>query len=112
MYAWAMRAGGWLVEAVVNGEEALWVAPDFEPDVIVMDLRLPVIDGLEATRRLKADTRTMHIPVVVCSGVEGSRAQVSARQAGCDAFIPKPCLPEHLRALLESLVRGRGDSSA
>lgn len=110
MYAWCMRAAGWIVEAVANGEEALFLTPAFEPDVIVMDLRLPVIDGLQATRRLKANEATGHIPVVACSGLDWARVEALARQAGCDAFVAKPCQPEELRAVVEDLVR-RGASS-
>src|SRR5258708_30085721 len=53
MYAWCMRAAGWIVETAADGADALLLAPVFEPDVIVMDLHLPTVDGIEATRRLK-----------------------------------------------------------
>jgi CheY-like chemotaxis protein len=105
-----MRAAGWVVEAVANGEEALFLTPAFEPDVIVMDLRLPVVDGLQATRRLKANEATGHIPIVACSGIDWTRAEALARQAGCDAFVAKPCLPEDLRTLVEDLVRRESSS--
>jgi two-component system cell cycle response regulator DivK len=107
LYAWCLRAAGWVVDAVSNGEEALFVAPAFTPNVIVMDLRLPGIGGLEASRRLKASPTTGHIPIVGISGVDPSRAHDLAEEAGCDEFMAKPCPPEHLRALLEYLVTGR-----
>lgn len=105
LYAWCLRAAGWLVDAVPNGAEALVVAPDVAPDVIVMDLHLPVIDGLEAARRLKADPRTAHIPIVAISGIDRGRGDALATAAGCAAFVAKPCVPEELRELLEGLVR-------
>jgi two-component system cell cycle response regulator DivK len=108
MYAWCMRAAGWLVWTVTDGEQALSIASQVAPDVIVMDLRLPVIDGVEATRALKTDPDTRHIPVVGCSGVGGGHSEVLAREAGCDEFVAKPCPPEDLRALLEGLVAKRG----
>jgi two-component system cell cycle response regulator DivK len=111
MYAWCMRAAGWNAEAVADGAEALFVAADFAPDVIVMDLRLPVIDGLQATRRLKEDPLTRKIPVVAISGGDRSQTEALAMVAGCEAFVPKPCPPEDLRALLERLVAGRDDPS-
>lgn len=111
MYAWCMRAAGWNVEDVADGAEALFVAEHFEPDVIVMDLRLPVIGGLEATRRLKADPRTRHIPVVALSGADRSQTEAEAMAAGCEEFVPKPCPPQDLRALLEKLVTGGERSS-
>jgi CheY-like chemotaxis protein len=109
-YSCYMRSAGWAVEAVTDGEEALFIATAFAPDVIVMDLRLPVLGGLEATRRLKRDPRTQHILVVVCSG--HSQLRVEARKAGCDEFVAKPCEPETLCTLLENLVAGRTGSDA
>lgn len=73
LYAWAMRAAGWLVETVPDGKTAILQAASFAPDVIVMDLHLPVLDGYEATRRLRADDATHDIPVVVCTAFAGSR---------------------------------------
>ncbi len=108
MYAWSMRAAGWLVEEAANGEAALYAAALFEPDVIVMDLRLPVLDGIEATRRLKETELTRHIPIVACSALD--RAEAEAKNAGCSAFVTKPCPPEDLRVLVESLARNRGPS--
>ena len=107
MLAWCFRAGGWLVEGVVNGREGLVAASLLEPDVIFMDLDLPVVDGLEAIRRLKRDEDTRQIPVVACTGVGGPSAERDARAAGCDAFLVKPCEPEVIRALMEALVTGR-----
>jgi len=105
MYAWCMRAAGWIVEVAHDGQEALTAASDFGPDVIVMDLRLPVLDGLDATRMLKSDPDTRLIPIVGCSGVDGPEAETLAREAGCDRFVAKPCPPEDLRTLLENIVR-------
>jgi two-component system cell cycle response regulator DivK len=104
MYAWCMRAAGWIVEVVRDGHDALTAASEFAPDVIVMDLRLPVLDGLDATRLLKADPDTRLIPVVGCSGIDGAQAETLAKEAGCDRFVAKPCSPEDLRILLESMV--------
>jgi len=112
MYAWAFKAGGWLVQVAVNGHEAVAMAPLFEPDVIVMDLHLPVVDGFEAIRRLREVERTRRIPVVALSGAERSKAEILARQAGCDAFLAKPFLPEDLRAFLDVLLSEWNDSSA
>src|SRR5213076_337586 len=79
-----------------NGMEALERAVDGNPDVILMDLSLPVMDGWEATRRLKADKRTAAIPVVALTGHALAGISEGAKQAGCDAFVTKPCLPEDL----------------
>jgi two-component system cell cycle response regulator DivK len=108
MYAWSMRAAGWLIEEAADGEAALYAAALFEPDVIVMDLRLPVLDGIEAMRCLKETELTRHIPIVACSALD--HAVADARNAGCSAFVVKPCPPEDLRALVEGLARNRGPS--
>lgn len=108
MYAWSMRAAGWLVEEAADGEAALYAAALFEPDVIVMDLRLPVLDGIEAMRCLKETELTRHIPIVACSALD--HAMADAKNAGCSAFVAKPCPPDDLRALVERLVRSRDSS--
>jgi two-component system cell cycle response regulator DivK len=112
LYAWCLRAAGWLVEGVANGEEVLFVASAFAPNIIVMDLRLPVIDGLEASRLLKANPVTTHIPIVAISGTDPVKAEALAKEAGCKAFVAKPYPPELLRALLEALLTGRNGSCA
>jgi CheY-like chemotaxis protein len=76
--------------------EALQRALDSAPDIILMDLSLPVMDGWEATRRLKADKRTASIPVVALTGHALAGISEGAKKAGCDAFVTKPCLPEDL----------------
>src|SRR5262245_54186587 len=79
-----------------NGMEALERAVETAPDIIVMDPSLPVMDGWEATRRLKADKRTAPIPVVALTGHALAGISEGAKKAGCDAFVTKPCLPEDL----------------
>jgi CheY-like chemotaxis protein len=76
--------------------EALQRAVEDQPDIILMDLSLPVMDGWEATRRLKADQRTAWIPVVALTGHALAGISDGALKAGCDAFVTKPCLPEDL----------------
>ncbi len=100
-----MRAAGWLVEAVPNGEAALFVAAVLAPDAIILDLRPPVVSGLEAIRRLKRDEDTKHIPVVAISALAPSVGE-EARVAGCDEFVAKPLDPESLPDLLEALLAG------
>jgi CheY-like chemotaxis protein len=104
MYAWVMRAAGWQVDTVNDGLEALIMAVSTEPDVIVMDVNLPVMDGLEATRRLKADPRTASIPVVACTA-SGEVLHEEMVGAGFDELVSKPCSPEELRDVVERLVR-------
>src|SRR5204862_5620766 len=74
------------------------------PDIVLMDLALPRMDGWEATRRLKADPRTRHIPVVALTGHALAGHAEGARDAGCDAFVTKPCLPDALVAEIRRLL--------
>jgi two-component system cell cycle response regulator DivK len=96
MYAEYLAYSGFRVAEATNGVEALEKAFELLPDVILMDLSLPGMDGWAATRRLKTDERTRRIPVVALTGHALAGASESARQAGCDAFVTKPCLPDEL----------------
>jgi two-component system cell cycle response regulator DivK len=96
MYSEYLSYSGFEVVEAANGMEALQQAIDSAPDIILMDLSLPVMDGWEATRRLKADKRTARIPVVALTGHALAGISEGAKRAGCDAFVTKPCLPEDL----------------
>jgi len=106
MYAEYLDFSGFDVVEAENGMEALQRALETEPDIILMDLSLPVMDGWEATRRLKADKKTRGIPIVALTGHALQGTEEGAKKAGCDAFITKPCLPAalvtHLQAQLAS----------
>jgi len=96
MYSEYLQYSGFDVVEATNGMEALKSAVESSPDIILMDLSLPVMDGWEATRRLKADERTASIPVVALTGHALAGISEGAKRAGCDAFVTKPCLPEDL----------------
>ena len=104
MYAAYLRFSGFIVVEAVTGMEAIEMALATPPNLIVMDLSLPGMDGWEATRRLKNDPNTKHIPIIVVSGhaLEGSVR--AAKMAGCDAFLRKPCLPQALLAEVKKLL--------
>jgi len=106
MYAEFLAYQGFRVIQAANGVEALDQAFTNRPDIIIMDLSLPVMDGWEATRRLKADERTRRIPVVALTGHALAGHSKGAQEAGCDSFLAKPCLPDQLvaeiRRMLES----------
>jgi CheY-like chemotaxis protein len=96
MYRDYLEFSGFRVETARDGREAIEKAHHLMPDLILMDLSLPGIDGWEATSRLKQNPATMHLTIVALSAhalaAEGDRA----REAGCDGFIAKPCLPHEL----------------
>ena len=112
MYTEYLEFSGFDVVEAGNGMEALQKAVDASPDIILMDLSLPVMDGWEATRRLKADARTSAIPVVALTGHALAGISEGAKKAGCDAFVTKPCLPEDLvREIRRILDRPRSSAS-
>jgi len=77
-----------------NGIDAVDTAVKLLPDLILMDLSLPLMGGCEATRLLKSDARTSNIPIIALTGHHNFAEM--ARQAGCDAFLTKPCPPDRL----------------
>lgn len=87
---------GFRVAEAQNGIEAIEQARLVMPDLILMDLSMPIVDGWEATRRLKADATTKAIPVVAFTGHAMAGYSESARSSGCDVVITKPCLPQDL----------------
>jgi CheY-like chemotaxis protein len=90
-----------------DGESALALARREHPDAIVMDLAIPGIDGWEAARRLKADARTADIPIIALTAFAMRGDEERAREAGCDAYLPKPCRPQAIRELVGSLLARR-----
>lgn len=113
MYSAYLRFQGLEVVEAANGTEALEHAFARQPDLVVMDLSLPGVDGWQATRILKADARTKDIPVIAVTGHALAGAPERAAEAGCDGFLTKPCLPEDLlREIQRMLERFRdGDQS-
>ena len=91
-----LRSAGFRVETAMDGREAVEKARLLRPDVVVMDLALPEMDGWEATHRIKSDPLTRHMPVVAFTGHAFQQSKESARQAGCDAFLTKPLDPVRL----------------
>ncbi len=104
IYVLFLKFSGFRIAEAENGVEALEKATTLLPDVIVMDLSLPVMDGWEATRRLKRDPRTKKIPVVVLTGHALPEHAQAAREAGCDLVITKPCLPDQLMDALRRIL--------
>ena len=88
-----------LVEAT-DGEAGVTMAQQILPDLILMDVQLPKLSGLEATRRLKADPRTAHIPIIVVTSFALSGDEQRAMEAGASAYIAKPYSPRELVALI------------
>jgi CheY-like chemotaxis protein len=92
----ALAAAGYRVVGAGNGIDAVDSAVRLQPDLILMDLSLPLMGGCEATKLLRSDERTREIPIIVLTGHHNYLEM--ARQAGCDAFLTKPCPTEQLLA--------------
>ena len=100
---------GYEITMAVDGEEGIAAAKTHIPDLILMDMSLPVVDGWEATRRLKADNRTRAIPVIglTAHAMAGDREKVI--EAGCDDYDTKPVELPRLLQKIEALLARAGD---
>jgi len=107
LYVEQLALSGFEVIEASNGADAIAHTSSHSPDVVLMDLSLPILDGWEATRRLKADARTAHIPVVALTAHDGSGELQRATRAGCDWFVPKPCPPHALITEVRRVLAGR-----
>ena len=96
MYAFFLRSAGFEVHEAADGGDAVAIALEFRPEVIVMDLSLPSMDGWTAIASLSAFPETAGIPVVVLSAHTFPADEQRAREAGVAAFLAKPCAPDDL----------------
>ena len=104
IYASYLEGRGFRTITGRDGEEAVTVATSARPDVIVLDLAMPKLDGIEATRRLKQDSRTRHIPIILLTGYPERAIRQGAFEAGVALFLTKPCLPEDIEAAVRRLI--------
>jgi two-component system cell cycle response regulator DivK len=103
VYEESLKSFGYEVVCASSGEEALRIAPGERPAVVVMDVSLGKMDGIEAMRRLKADAQTRGAPVIIATS-HGDAAFDAARAGGCDAFVCKPVSPLTLDEVIRALV--------
>lgn len=105
VWALYLNAEGFDVSTAATGPEALALIATTELDVIVMDLELPGMTGIEVARTLRAQASTPRIPLIAVTGHTGSRLD-AAREAGFDAALVKPCAPDALTSQIRSLLAG------
>jgi CheY-like chemotaxis protein len=110
LYAWSMAEAGWHVEAAADGGEGLLLAPTFDPDVIVVDLNLPVVGGVQVMQAVRSNARLRQVPMVACTAHRHILTEKEARAAGFDALVTKPCDPEALRKTVEELAGSLAES--
>lgn len=107
IFAEYLEFRGFRVVTASDGLEALDKSFELRPDVILMDLSLPALDGWEATRRLKEDPRTREIPIIALTAHALQSAHDKAKAAGCDAVVTKPCIPRDLEAEVRRQLEAR-----
>lgn len=100
-----LSLAGFEVKVAANGATGVDWAKTLLPDLIVMDLRLPGMDGWEATRRLKSQPETKHIPIVVVTADVSDKSREKAFAAGCDDFATKPINFENLLKKIQALLK-------
>lgn len=103
-----LKAQGYIVDEARDGHEALEMLKARLPDLILMDLQLPGLDGYTATKIIKQDVATKDIPVVALTAYAMSGDAERAREAGCDGYITKPIDPDEFSKVVAGYLRGRG----
>lgn len=109
IFAEYLEFRGFRVATAADGLEALDKAFELLPDVILMDLSLPGLDGWEATKRLKGDDRTRNIPIIALTAHALASAHDKAKAAGCDSVVTKPCVPKDLEAEVRRQLESRSE---
>jgi two-component system response regulator MtrA len=103
-----LTMSGFIVDAAENGAEAVALALRQRPDVMLIDLEMPVMTGVEAIQRLRSDRLTTGVPIIVITAQSTGRAVEQARVAGADTYLEKPVLPEDLlQQIFETYARPR-----
>jgi len=100
MYSEYLSYSGMRVAEAPSAYRALERVREQRPDVVVTDLMMPGMDGLELSRRLRAEPPTRDVPIIAVSGNPTERA----REAGCDVMLEKPCTPDHLLHVIEKVL--------
>lgn len=104
VYRTILEHFGYEVVEARNGEDGIRMAREEHPDLILMDISIPVIDGWEATKILKADENTRHIPIIALTAHALATDRAKAEEVGCDGYLAKPCEPRRVVAEVERFL--------
>ena len=107
VYSTILQHFGYRVMEALNGEEGIAKARTEQPDLILMDISIPVIDGWEATQVLKRDPKTRRIPIIALTAHALASDREKAMEVGCDSYLAKPCEPKTVVSEVERFI-GRG----
>lgn len=112
IYRTILEHFGYEVVEAADGEEAIRIARERHPDLVLMDISIPVVDGWEATRLLKADRATHDIPVIALTAHALPADRARSEEAGCDGYLAKPVAPRRVVEEVERVLRRRPDDPA
>ncbi|GAB4541628.1 MAG: hypothetical protein Kow0063_32660 [Anaerolineae bacterium] len=104
LLSFLLERQGLEVRTARDGEEGVAIAREWLPDLILMDLMMPGIDGFEATRLLRADQRTLHIPILALTAYGEEKMQARAKEVGMNGFVLKTILPADLSQVLREYL--------
>ncbi|HEY9515124.1 MAG TPA: response regulator [Gemmatimonadaceae bacterium] len=108
VYSTILQHFGYRVMEALNGEEGIAKARAEKPDLILMDISIPVIDGWEATQVLKRDPETRAIPIIALTAHALVSDREKAMEVGCDSYLAKPCEPKTVVSEVAKFI-GQGD---
>lgn len=104
VYRTILEHFGYGVIEARNGEDGIRMAREEKPDLILMDISIPVIDGWEATKILKGEEGTSHIPIIALTAHALATDRAKAEDVGCDGYLAKPCEPRRVVAEVEKFI--------
>lgn len=109
VYATILQHCGYHVLEAEDGERGMWLAAEYLPDLIVLELAVPVVDGYRLLEWLKHDFRMARIPIVAVSAFAMATDRERALRAGCDMYLSKPCRPSRVLAEVQRLIGPAGE---
>jgi CheY-like chemotaxis protein len=112
LYREHLMASGFAVQTAADGHEAVLAAQSTVPDLVLMDLEMPRVDGWVATRQLKGLASTKAIPIIALSGFHDAAAVMRAISMGCIQFVPKPCFAKDLETIIRVALEYKRGSNA
>lgn len=112
VYRTILEHFGYQVIEAQNGEAGVSMAREQRPDLILMDISIPLIDGWEATRILKSEPETAHIPIIALTAHALATDRAKANEVGCDGYLAKPCEPRRVVAEVERFIGAGREAKA
>lgn len=112
MVEYNLQEEGYVTISALNGEDGVKLARSEQPDLIILDIMLPIIDGFEVCRTLKSDDKTSHIPIIILSAKSQETDKVVGLELGADDYVTKPFSPRELIARIRAIMRRGAEQQA